>query len=179
MFQNPEGDSGTITLRRGTQVLFQQRLDNFRDLDQHFVAPVTATAGESITLSVTCENPTPGLHAAVLMSGFLRAAPAPTRVMRPSPRRLRRAASFIAALSLAAAGLIRGVDDRQRARPRRRAAAHHPESHDRLRRAASAGHHAARPQLVPGIRRRRHLRRALLRGAGGGRRHVPADAGPP
>lgn len=75
LFQNPNGDSGTVTLRRGGDVLFVERLENFRDLDQHFVAPVAVTGGQSLTLVIGCEAP--GLGAddctpAVLLSGFLR-----------------------------------------------------------------------------------------------------------
>jgi hypothetical protein len=51
-------------------VLFQQRLDNFRDLDQHFVAPIVAAAGQVLSIRVSCD--TPGCAPAVLLSGFLR-----------------------------------------------------------------------------------------------------------
>lgn len=78
LFQNPNGDSGEITLRRGSSILFVERLDNFRDLDQHFVAPVTVNGGDKLIIDITCEAPgmskgkcTPG----VLLSGFLRATP--------------------------------------------------------------------------------------------------------
>lgn len=75
MFQNPNGDSGIIRLLRGSQILFDARLDNFRDLDQHFVAPLTGTAGQVFKLDIICEAPSkPDCTPAVLLSGFLRPA---------------------------------------------------------------------------------------------------------
>lgn len=78
VFQNPNGDSGTVQLTRGSQMLFQERLDNFRDLDQHFVAPIVSVAGQLLTIKVACDKPGQAATSctpAVLLSGFARAAP--------------------------------------------------------------------------------------------------------
>lgn len=71
ILQNPEGDSGTLAISfRGTpELLF--RLDNFRDYDYHFVAPPTLKPGDSMTITVVCQNK--GKKActpAVFWSGF-------------------------------------------------------------------------------------------------------------
>jgi len=55
---NPQGDSGTLTLKRGDDVLFVESLDNFRDLDFHFIAPIVVKGGQALTLDVDCKNST-------------------------------------------------------------------------------------------------------------------------
>jgi hypothetical protein len=56
VFGNPNADSGTLTLKRGTTVLFSEGLENFRDLDFHFVAPIVVKSGEQLTLDLKCTN---------------------------------------------------------------------------------------------------------------------------
>jgi hypothetical protein len=56
MFQNPAGDSGTLTLSRGKDVLFADSLANFRDVDYHFVAPIVFDEKTDVTLQVECAN---------------------------------------------------------------------------------------------------------------------------
>ena len=56
MLQNPQGDSGLLTIGRDGDTLLQVRLENFRDLDYHFVAPVLFAAGKALTLTVQCQN---------------------------------------------------------------------------------------------------------------------------
>ena len=71
ILQNPEGDSGTLSISiRGTpELLF--RLDNFRDYDYHFVAPPTLKPGDSMTITVVCQNKgKKACTAAVFWSGF-------------------------------------------------------------------------------------------------------------
>ena len=56
VFQNPNGDTGVLTLSRGCgngSVLFQEQLSNFRDLDYHFVNPFTFS-GQAMVLQVVC-----------------------------------------------------------------------------------------------------------------------------
>jgi hypothetical protein len=69
VFSNPEGTSGTLRLRRSGQDLFVLNLDNFRDLDFHFVTPITVGPDQSLRLQCngTCEGPP-----AVYFSGFER-----------------------------------------------------------------------------------------------------------
>ena len=84
VFENPSGNSGTIYLvRRETskpdQVLLVLRLENFRDLDFHFVTPIAIHAGETLALVPNCSAPTspttavPACSPAVFYSGYLQA----------------------------------------------------------------------------------------------------------
>jgi hypothetical protein len=60
VFQNPNGDTGILTLSRGCGgVLFQEQLSNFRDLDFHFVNAITFPAGQNMILQVQCTTPGP------------------------------------------------------------------------------------------------------------------------
>jgi hypothetical protein len=54
VFQNPEGDTGQLQIRRGDTVLYQIGLANFRDYDYHFVTPLRFTAGQQVVLAVQC-----------------------------------------------------------------------------------------------------------------------------
>jgi hypothetical protein len=56
ILQNPAGDSGKLTLLRGTDVVLTEQLDNFRDLDFHFIAPLVLTTGQQLVLKVACAN---------------------------------------------------------------------------------------------------------------------------
>jgi hypothetical protein len=73
--QNPEGNIGTLEIRRGTETLLVTALQNFRDLDYHFVVPVRFEEGQSLTLFVDCEEATGEgdntCNAAVYVSGTL------------------------------------------------------------------------------------------------------------
>ncbi|MCA1707874.1 MAG: hypothetical protein LC808_33205 [Actinobacteria bacterium] len=54
ILENPDGASGTISVARGDSPLLELRLDNFRDLDYHFVSPIVFQAGEELVLRATC-----------------------------------------------------------------------------------------------------------------------------
>jgi hypothetical protein len=62
ILQNPQGDRGTIEIRRRaggtTTTVIASRLENFRDLDFHYVSPIIFRGGESVVLFVSCQNPT-------------------------------------------------------------------------------------------------------------------------
>jgi hypothetical protein len=61
VFQNPNGDTGRIQIRRGTTVLFEIGLANFRDYDYHFVTPLQFTSDQNVVMAVQCtQGPTPG-----------------------------------------------------------------------------------------------------------------------
>jgi hypothetical protein len=77
VLQNPNGDAGTLRVLRGDDVLFESALENFRDLDFHFVAPYIV-AGQPLRIEVTCRNVAGGqpCRPAVSMAGFLAAAAA-------------------------------------------------------------------------------------------------------
>jgi hypothetical protein len=71
VFENPTGASGTVQLIRGdTEVLFELRLENFRDLDFHFVTPIKVVDGQKLTLR--CANDGQGCSAAVYYSGYVK-----------------------------------------------------------------------------------------------------------
>jgi hypothetical protein len=74
IFQNPTGAIGRVELLRDDDVLLDQEMANFRDLDFHFVAPLQIDSGSSISLRVTCETPGPGTQsceAAATVIGFV------------------------------------------------------------------------------------------------------------
>ncbi|HEX9259956.1 MAG TPA: hypothetical protein VF855_10505 [Acidimicrobiales bacterium] len=75
ILQNPNGDSGRVQVLRGGEVLFESALQNFRDLDYHFVAPYLFKAGEQMDIKVIC-NSAAQCDVAASISGFLGAAPA-------------------------------------------------------------------------------------------------------
>ncbi len=64
LLQNPFGDSGILRILRqdvegNDTILLELGLNNFRDLDYHFVQPLRFAAGEEIVLEVNCRNPPP------------------------------------------------------------------------------------------------------------------------
>ena len=60
VMENPNGDTGTITIMRGGDTLFSSALQNFRDLDFHFVAPYRFPSNSSFKVVVTCTTPGAG-----------------------------------------------------------------------------------------------------------------------
>jgi hypothetical protein len=68
VFSNPNGSTGALRLRRSGQDLMVLRLENFRDLDFHFVTPIVVGPGQQLRLA--CEGPCE--NAGVYYSGFER-----------------------------------------------------------------------------------------------------------
>lgn len=56
ILENPNGDLGSIFLNRGSGTLFELNLADFRDLDYHFVSPITVPKGVPLTFSTDCAN---------------------------------------------------------------------------------------------------------------------------
>jgi len=81
LLQNPDGNVGRLAIRRGDNTLLVVALENFRDLDYHFVVPVVFAEGESLVLQVICEQVTAAgedsCDVAAYFSGSLT-APTPT-----------------------------------------------------------------------------------------------------
>src|SRR5204862_8102556 len=75
VFGNPDGDAGVLTVKRGSDVLFVETLQNFRDLDFHFVAPIEVKGGQELILDVKCAN-APATRAST--AGSTNTATAPT-----------------------------------------------------------------------------------------------------
>lgn len=59
VLQNPDGNVGEVRIQRDDEVLLLVALENFRDLDYHFVTPTLFTAGERVTLQVQCDEVVP------------------------------------------------------------------------------------------------------------------------
>lgn len=73
VLQNPRGDTGMLQISRGSNLLMESALENFRDLDLHFVAPYMFKSGEKITMTIICTTPgpgQPGCTASASMGGF-------------------------------------------------------------------------------------------------------------
>ncbi len=68
IFGNPEGASGSLDLVRNGTVLIEMRLENFRDLDYHFVTPIVVAAGDTLQLNASCA---PGCSPSVFYTGFI------------------------------------------------------------------------------------------------------------
>ncbi|WP_460606695.1 COG1470 family protein [Jatrophihabitans fulvus] len=54
VLENPQGDIGRLQVSRGNTVLLVLALENFRDIDYHFVSPIVVGAGGSLKATVTC-----------------------------------------------------------------------------------------------------------------------------
>jgi hypothetical protein len=57
VFSNPQGDFGSAQIQINGETKFRVALENFRDLDYHFVTPVIADGGSEIELLVQCNQP--------------------------------------------------------------------------------------------------------------------------
>lgn len=55
VINNPQGDFGTVQLVIDGDVLLEHALENFRDLDFHFVSPIEV--GDNATMRVVCRTP--------------------------------------------------------------------------------------------------------------------------
>lgn len=54
---NPQGDFGRVQVLVNDTVLFDLALENFRDLDYHFVSPIVVGQGEIVQLRADCARP--------------------------------------------------------------------------------------------------------------------------
>jgi len=80
VFENPNGNSGTVYLVRrqsgkDDQVLMTIRLENFRDLDFHFVTPLVFKENQTMTFSCSPDPSTSKCDAAVYYSGYFKNPP--------------------------------------------------------------------------------------------------------
>lgn len=65
LLQNPFGDSGILRILRVVgdepeaegDILLEVGLNNYRDLDYHFIQPWQFTPGERVVLAINCQNP--------------------------------------------------------------------------------------------------------------------------
>jgi hypothetical protein len=71
VFANPNGRAGTLQLLRDGFVLITLRLENFRDLDFHYVTPIVIQKGQTLSFSATCTS-SGACDPSVYYSGFVR-----------------------------------------------------------------------------------------------------------
>ncbi|MPZ74788.1 MAG: hypothetical protein GEU74_16520 [Nitriliruptorales bacterium] len=76
LLQNPSADRGVLQVVRRTPesdaILLEVRLENFRDLDYHFVSPVVFQAGNDVVAVIDCKNKgAKACNAAAYFSGFV------------------------------------------------------------------------------------------------------------
>ena len=50
-------DFGRVEVLLNERVLFDMALENFRDIDYHFVSPIEARAGDDLIMRVRCREP--------------------------------------------------------------------------------------------------------------------------
>jgi hypothetical protein len=56
VLNNPQGDFGRLRLELDGVPLLDMALENFRDIDYHFLTPVRVTAGQNLSLSMFCNR---------------------------------------------------------------------------------------------------------------------------
>jgi hypothetical protein len=71
VYSNPNGNEGAIVLERDGVILYQNRLENLRDLDFHYVTPIVVRAGQRLELTVECTSPG-ACTASLTFSGYVR-----------------------------------------------------------------------------------------------------------
>ena len=71
VFSNPNGQEGDVVLLRDSTRLLELKLENFRDLDFHFVTPIVLTGGQTLNLALNCTGGG-ACDPAVFYSGYLR-----------------------------------------------------------------------------------------------------------
>ena len=57
VLQNPRGDTGYLRLLLGNNVILEEGLANFRDLDYHYVVPLHADPDQPVVIAVSCQTP--------------------------------------------------------------------------------------------------------------------------
>jgi type II secretory pathway pseudopilin PulG len=57
VLSNPQGDFGRVLVELGDRVLLDSALENFRDLDYHFITPIVGAGGDELTMTVQCDQP--------------------------------------------------------------------------------------------------------------------------
>ena len=73
VLQNPQGDTGLLRIKRGDDVLLETAVENFRDLDFHYVAAYVFE-GQALSVELDCRNPDPAKDCRVAASfaGFMK-----------------------------------------------------------------------------------------------------------
>lgn len=75
VFENPDGDTGTMQVRMGTTPIYVFGLANFRSFEYPFAQPLVFTHAAPLTLAIECRNSgTTSCTDAVSFNGFLESA---------------------------------------------------------------------------------------------------------
>jgi hypothetical protein len=77
VLSNPQGDFGRVRLELAGNVILDSALENFRDLDYHFITPIVGSAGDELVMTLECNqvgkppgaNPEPGECASAIYFG--------------------------------------------------------------------------------------------------------------
>jgi hypothetical protein len=73
VLQNPDSNTGRITIAIDGQPVFDSALDFFRDLDRHFVSPLRVPAASKLTTNIVCTGPPGGqCTAAATFGAFIK-----------------------------------------------------------------------------------------------------------
>src|SRR5262249_34113234 len=67
----PSDDKGTLTVARNGTVLLSVALENFRDLDYHFLAPIIVSANEQLQITSIVTACSAICQPAMYFSGYL------------------------------------------------------------------------------------------------------------
>lgn len=57
VLENPQGDSGVVTIKVGDKTLLAPALENFREQDFHWASAILIPEKQKITVTVTCRTP--------------------------------------------------------------------------------------------------------------------------
>jgi hypothetical protein len=93
ILQNPQGDTGRLDILVDGVAVHTEALQNFRNVDYHFVTPIEVPAGEQLAIRTSCVTAGPALAQAngsacrtfVLAVGYVQppASPEPTAATNP------------------------------------------------------------------------------------------------
>ena len=88
IMQNPDGDNGTMEIRRGSDTLLREGLQNFRDQDFHFDdEPLIFLRSAPLTLAVNCQKagaPATTCQPSILFTGRVVDTSSPSPTPTPS-----------------------------------------------------------------------------------------------
>lgn len=60
VLQNPRGDTGILRVMFGTNIILEEGLANFRDLDYHYVVALHVSPDQPVTIALSCSAPGAG-----------------------------------------------------------------------------------------------------------------------
>jgi hypothetical protein len=85
LLENPAGNNGTMNIQSGSSPLFEFALADFRDLDYHFVQPLTFTAQHPLEIVVSCASGSAKCTPALSFSGTVTTVSKPKKLVQDFP----------------------------------------------------------------------------------------------